>query len=76
MTSRITELATLVSANTAKVEDYLRSNNLPFPSFDVDGPVDLKLSPEIDSARVAAIEASIELQELLQGPVEALKPMV
>ena len=75
--SRITELATLVQINTAKVDGYLREHNLPFPSFDEDGPVDFKLqSEEIQDARTAAMEASLELHDLLLGPSMCLRPVV
>ena len=75
--SRITELAALVQANTAKVDSYLRERGLPLPSFDVDGPVDFKIeSDEIQEARTAAMEASLELHDLLLGPSMCLRPVV
>ena len=75
--SRITELATLVQVNTARVDGYLREHNLPFPSFDEDGPVDFKISSEeIQDARTAAMEASLELHDLLLGPSMCLRPVV
>ena len=77
--TRIAELAGLIASNTATVDDYLRSHNLPSPSFDVDGPVNLGIpaeAVEIESARVAAVEASMELQDLLQGPNTLLRPNV
>lgn len=75
--SRITELATLVQANTAKVDQYLQENNLPFPSFDEQGPVDFKIeSDEIQNARTVAMEASLELHDLLLGPSMCLRPVV
>ena len=75
--SRITELAALVQANTAKVDGCLRERHLPFPSFDEDGPVDFKIeSKEIEKARTAAMEASLELHDLLLGPSMCLRPVV
>ena len=77
--SRIAQLSGLIAVNVAKLEGYLNENNLPFPSFDVDGPVKINYSsdaPEIEAARTAAVEASIELHDLLQGPILALRPMV
>lgn len=76
MTSRIAELAALVSSNTAIVDEYLASNSLPTPSFDENGPVNLQLSPEAETARNAAIDASMELQALLLGPENLLRPIV
>lgn len=77
--SRITELASIIASRTAKVDEYLRSHNRPSPSFDIDNPPDLGIpidAVDIDEARVEAIEASIELQELLQGPASLLSPIV
>ena len=68
--SRVVQLATLIATNTTKVDDYLRSQNHPEPSFDVNGPTQVVpgATSEIEEARTTAVEASIELQELLQGP--------
>ena len=76
MSSQIIELAAQISANTSNIHEYLASNALPFPSFDEDGPVDLKLSPKIAGARMAAINAATELQALLLGPADQLRPIV
>ncbi len=70
----ISELAATISANTATVNDYLRANHLPVPSFHEDGPVNLKLSPEAEKARIVALEASTQLHDLLRGPVELIRP--
>ena len=75
--SSITELAALVQNNTAKVDRYLREHDLPFPSFDEDGPVDFGLeAKEVQDARTVAMEASLELHELLLGPSMCLRPVV
>jgi hypothetical protein len=76
MTSRISELAANISHNTQRVTDYLSTHSLPFPSFDENGPVDLKLSPEAESARNAALNAMAELAGLLQSPDQLLRPLV
>lgn len=77
--SRIVELASIIASKTAKVDAYLRSHNRASPSFDVDCPPDLGIPQDaidIDEARIEAIEASTELQELLQGPASLLRPIV
>ncbi|MCJ1310857.1 hypothetical protein MMC25_004525 [Agyrium rufum] len=75
--SRISELAALVQSNTAKVDEYLREQKLPFPSFDEDGPLDLKIeSEEVTKARNTAMEASLELHDLLLGPSMCLRPVL
>lgn len=73
--SRIVELATRIANNTATINDYLRSHNLPTPSFDVDGPLDTlipKHETDVESARVAVIDDTLELRRLVLGPREYL----
>ena len=74
--SQISELAESIASNTAIVDKYLEANGLPQPSFDEDGPVDFGLSPEVEAARLAALEASTLLSDLLRGPSELLTPTV
>ena len=75
--TRILELATQILHATAKVNDYLISLDLPQPSFGIDGPTTLSLeSPEAEEARMNAIAASVELGDLLQGPVSCLRPAI
>ncbi|KAH8684441.1 putative O-methyltransferase [Tricladium varicosporioides] len=78
LTSRIVELSSIIASNTAKINAYLQENNLPQPSFDAKAP--LTVVPEgatdIEEARTAAVEASIELQQLLQGVDSLLTPMI
>ena len=75
--ARILELATQISKDTGKVNDYLVSKGLPQPSFGIDGPTNLSLeSPEAEAARLNAIGASMELADLLQGPVSCLRPAI
>lgn len=76
MSSRIGELSAIIARTTAEVEAYLHSHNLPLPSFNVDGPTDLLLPEEIDNARVAAIDATQELNDLLRGPIALVRPVV
>ncbi|KAI1801108.1 S-adenosyl-L-methionine-dependent methyltransferase [Daldinia bambusicola] len=73
--SRIVELATRITTNTAKINDYLLSHNLPPPSFEVDGPLDTLIPKdeiEVESARVAVIDDTLELRRLALGPREYL----
>ncbi|KAK3708531.1 hypothetical protein LTR37_011426 [Vermiconidia calcicola] len=66
--SRIAELSAIISTNTAILDDYLTSNNLPHPSFDAAGPASPSYPPDAEAARVAIEEATAELNELVQGP--------
>jgi hypothetical protein len=57
----IERLASTITANTAKVTDYLRSEHLPFPSFDVDGPTKSLIPQDlhdIEDARHEIIDAT------------------
>lgn len=75
--SRILELATQIMENTTIVNDHLIANNRPQPSFDIDGPTDVALeSTEAEKARMNCIGASMELQDLMQGPIACLRPAV
>ena len=75
----IIELADIISQNTAKVNEYIQCHALPQPSFHINGPIHPvpDTSPqEIKDARTNAIEAAIELQQLLQGVDSLLLPEV
>ena len=75
--TRIAELAAQIQESTTKVDNYLQSKDLPSPSFDEDGPVDFGIeSEEIAKAREKAREASLQLHDLLLGPVLCLRPIV
>lgn len=76
--TRILRLAETILAQTQILNSHIRDHNLQEPSFDEDGPVDAiePSTPEIQAARTAALEATIELRQLLEGPVKALLPEV
>ena len=70
--SRITKLAGVIAKKTAELDSFLLSRNLPFPSFEIDAPLDFRLPEELESTRSLVIDASTELKELLLGPTELL----
>lgn len=78
MTStRIAELAIRIQQNTLNVDEYMRRNGLPSPTFDEDGPVDFNIhSREVHEARAIAIDSTLELHQLLLGPALCLRPVV
>jgi hypothetical protein len=76
MVPRIDLLAATISANTNTISNYLQQNDLPHPSFDLDGPITLNLSPQVQRARSTAIDALQELLDLLQGPIDCMIPKV
>lgn len=66
-----------LSANVERVVKHMHLNNIPEPSFDVDGPQELRFqAEEIEAARISAIETSMEIQDLLLGPTMLLRPIV
>lgn len=71
------DLARTIYTSTGAIKDYLLENNLSFPSFSVDGPLNLGItSPEVEKSRHVAIDALQELLDLLQGPVTCMTPNV
>ena len=75
-TTRLTDLAKAILKNAFLVEDHLNKQNSPLPSFDEHGPVELSLSSEAREAQQNAMEAAAELQDLLTGPANLLRPTV
>jgi hypothetical protein len=73
--SRISELSTLISEQTALINAFFLKNNLPQPSFEADALSSLPIpddAPSIKAARLAVIEACAELQALVTGPKDFL----
>ena len=71
----IVALSTAIARNTIIIAVYLQQNNLPFPSFDLDGPSRSQIpadAPEIEAARMAVIEATQQLRRLILGPLDYL----
>lgn len=75
--TRIAELAALIQRCTSDIDSYLQHNQLPSPTFDEDGPIDLKLpSGKLSAARDSVLDATAELHDLLLGPALCLRPVV
>ena len=67
-------LAQKIAKETDKLEAYMKENNLPMPSFDVDAPADFpKLPEEIQKSRQEIIYSTKELGMLAHGPRECLR---
>lgn len=74
-TTRIAELATLISENTSIVDTYLKSHHLPTPSFNADGPLTVPIpaqEKDIIQAQDIVIASTQELHNLMKGPTEML----
>lgn len=76
--SRIVQLAQTIAARTLIIDEHIREKNVVQPSFEPNGPTEpvKETTPEIEKARTDVIEASIELRQLLEGPVKLLLPEV
>ncbi|KAI1129037.1 S-adenosyl-L-methionine-dependent methyltransferase [Nemania abortiva] len=75
----IVALATRIAANTSKVSDYLTSNKLPQPSFDVNAPLYgavPEIVPEMAALRRSIIQDTAELRDLMLGPRDYLLSFV
>lgn len=70
----IVELATRIASNTSKVSDYLATNNLPQPSFNLDTPPSPvpKDAVEVEALRQAVLKDTAELRSLMPGPRDFL----
>lgn len=69
-TTRILELAAIISSNTNAIDDYYQSNGLLSPSFDAKGSTVIPM--EVDSARDAVLDATMELHDLLLDPLDLM----
>ena len=77
MASRLNELVTLIARTVGQVDAHLKHHGISSPSFEENVALeDDCLSPEVDKTRLAAIEATLELHDLLMGPTMLLRPIV
>ena len=72
----LTDLARAILDSAQQVEDYLRTNNLPQPSFDEHSPPEVSVSPELQQVKQKAIDAAIDIRHLLEGPAMQARPVV
>lgn len=70
----MTALADKISRETAKLEKYLKDNNLPMPAFGVDAADDFpRLPNEMQKTRLEIIHATKLLRDLTVGPREGVR---
>lgn len=72
MVTRTAELASIISANTAKIDAHLASHGIEPLSFEERGAGDVLSDPELGAARQAVLEATDELHALMLGPAGIL----
>jgi hypothetical protein len=77
-TSRIVQLAQLIASQTEVIDEHIRTKDLAQPSFEAGGPVEpvQNSTPEVNKAKKDVVEATIELRQLLEGPMKLLLPEV
>ena len=75
MSSRVVQLAKIISESTALFEDYLQRTGVPTPSLGIDAPKKLATTKDVDAeaARIQVIAAANELSDLLKGPAELIR---
>jgi hypothetical protein len=71
-TPSLTELAAQISSSAATIEKYLKTNNVPAPSFDENGPPSLPHAPEVAEAKMQLLQSLSDLTNLTRGPAEML----
>jgi hypothetical protein len=72
--SLLSQLAADISKNAAKLDEYLKTNNLPQPGFGVDAPLGhdhILKDPEAARAKAELTNAGRKLYFLMLGHVEA-----
>lgn len=73
--SRIAELAALITTKTAIVNEYFVFHGIPVPSFDTHGPLRIVIPPplkEVAAAHADVLAATRELHILMLGPAAML----
>ncbi|CAO1605807.1 hypothetical protein XANCAGTX0491_009313 [Xanthoria calcicola] len=71
MAPRIAELASIITANTAKIDEHFTANGINEISFD-ENAGEVLSGPELAAARQAVLEATDELHALMLGPAGIL----
>ncbi len=72
ITTRISELSSIISKATSKYDNYLSAQALPTPSFDPGAPPFLPLPGDVAEAKQIVLEATDELHALIAGPLGTL----
>lgn len=70
--SRIRKLASLIEANTLRIDAHLTAEKLPFPSFDASYNGNAWTDEDISESLQVVLEATDELHALMLGPLGIL----
>lgn len=72
----LTALASTITKESERLAAYIDKNNLPNPSFDVNGPPAFPVpleDEELQTSRMTLMRAAQDLATLALGPVESLR---
>lgn len=73
-TPSLIELANTIKRETERLDHYIKDNDLPEPSFDVDAPLTFtELPEELKKAREEVMRATEELGALATGATESIR---
>ena len=68
--SRLLDLAAVITKSTAVIHNFLQERDQSFPSFEVDSPQ--SLPKELSEAQDVVIDATAELHDVLLEPLDLL----
>jgi hypothetical protein len=68
----LSALADSIATQARAIEDALKKNGVPLPSFGTDTPDEFALDPQLQFARMQLLDAVQDLHILLQNPTEYL----
>lgn len=69
----MSSLVSTLKEKTEEIESYLKTQNIPAPSFEIDAPTTFPLpSQKIIAARAAILSATQALHNLVLGPTGVL----
>ena len=74
----LTELAARISSSATSIDEYLRSKELPNPSFDIDAPIEFPALGEqkIQETRGALLDDCLTLFDLILGPADYFRYLI
>lgn len=70
--SRILELSSLIELGTLQLDNYFKTHDLPTPSLSVNAAPDVRLPEFLFKQRDEILDATSELQALIEGPLAHL----
>ena len=66
------ELAAKITAAASTIDSYLKANNAPSTSLEVDSPLGLPPAPEVAMAKMELLDLLNDMKILAHGPAETI----